>query len=231
MTRKDRLAEAHERLTDAVQSLVSGDDWVQLLALAARLHRYSPNNCMLIRAQRPDATMLAGYRRWQSLGRQVRKGEKGVAILAPCVYRARPVDDTDEAERPELARILRGFTVVFVFDISSTDGPPLPDVAPVLLEGDAPAELWDRLSARIAAEGFALSRGDCSPANGRTDFGARTVVVHQDLAPAQAGKTLAHDLLTAPGQGPPLGRRDLFEWSRPQEDEEGGDDGSGARRG
>jgi hypothetical protein len=160
MTSKDRLAEAHERLTDAVEHLVSGEDWQQMLALAARLHRYSPNNCMLIRAQRPDATMLGGYRRWQSLGRQVRKGEKGIAILAPCVYRRRPVNEADEAERPELARILRGFTVAFVFDISQTDGPPLPDVAPTLLDGDAPAELWDRLATRVAAAGFALSRAD-----------------------------------------------------------------------
>jgi antirestriction protein ArdC len=194
MAGKDRLSEAHERLTAAVESLVSGEDWQQLLALAARLHRYSPNNCMLIRAQRPDATWLAGYRRWQALGRQVRKGEKGVAILAPIVSRRRPVDTDDETERPGLVRVLRGFTFAHIFDASQTDGPPLPDVAPALLDGDAPAELWEHLAAQVAAEGFALARADCRPANGVTDFFARTVVIRDDVAGAQAAKTLAHEL-------------------------------------
>jgi len=98
MANKDRLTEAHERLTAAVESMVSGEDWQQLLSLAARLYRYSANNCLLIRAQRPEATWHAGYRRWQRLSRQVRKGEKGIAILAPVVTRHRPVTDDDEAE-------------------------------------------------------------------------------------------------------------------------------------
>ena len=194
MTRTDKLAEAHGRLTRAVEEIVSGEDWQQMLAVAARLHRYSTANVMLIRAQRPDATRVAGYRTWRSLGRQVRKGEKGIAILAPCVYRARPVDDADEERSPELARILRGFTVVHVFDQSQTEGRPIPEVAPILLEGDAPVALWECLAAQVHAAGFSLSRGDCSPANGRTDFAARTVVVAADLAPAQAAKTLAHEL-------------------------------------
>ena len=194
MTRTDKLAEAHERLTQAVEDLVSGDDWRQLLELAARLPRYSATNLALIRAQRPDATAVAGYQTWRRLGRHVRRGEKGIAILAPIVTRRRPVNEDDETEAPELVRILRGFTVVHVFDLSATDGPPLPDVAPTRLAGDAPAQLWDRLAGQVAASGFALSWGDCSPANGRTDFGSRTVVVHGALASAQAAKTLAHEL-------------------------------------
>jgi len=194
MANKDRLTEAHERLTRAVESLVSGEDWQQLLILAGRLHRYSANNCLLIRAQRPDATWLAGYRRWQALGRQVRRGEKGVSILAPIVTRRRPVDSDEETEAPGLVRVLRGFTVAHVWDVSQTDGPPLPEVGPVLLEGDAPAELWDRLASQVVAAGFALRRADCRPANGVTDFGGRTVTVRADVDGAQAAKTLAHEL-------------------------------------
>lgn len=194
MTGKDRLTEAHERLTTAVESLVSGEDWQQLLSLAARLHRYSTNNCLLIRAQRPDATWLAGYRRWQGLGRQVRKGEKGIAILAPVVTRRRPVTDDDEAEQPGLVRVLRGFTVAHIFDVSQTDGPPLPEVGPAMLEGGAPALLWERLAAQVIDAGFTLDRGDCRPANGTTDFAARAVTVRDDVDGAQAAKTLAHEL-------------------------------------
>lgn len=194
MARTDKLAEAHERLTRAVEEIVSGEDWQQMLAVAARFHRYSAANVMLIRAQRPDATRVAGYRTWQSLDRQVRKGETGIAILAPCVYRARPVDDSDEERSPELARVLRGFTVVYVFDQFQTEGQPIPEVSPTLLEGDDPAALWERLAAQVHAAGFTLSRGDCAPANGRTDFAARTVVIGAALAPAQAAKTLAHEV-------------------------------------
>ena len=89
-------------------------------------------------------------------------------------------------------RVLRGFTVVHVFDESDTTGEPLADVAPVLLEGES--ALWDALAAQVAAAGFALSRGDCAPANGATNFAERTVVVGEHLSGRQADKTLCHDL-------------------------------------
>ena len=60
--------------------------------VAARFHTYSPNNIWLILAQNPDATQVAGFHTWRKIGRQVRKGERGIAILAPMVSRARPVD-------------------------------------------------------------------------------------------------------------------------------------------
>ena len=114
--------------------------------------------------------------------------------------------------------------------MSQTDGPPLPEVGPVLLDGHAPAEPWDRLAAQVAGAGFTLTRGDCRPANGRTDFVARAVIVRDDVTEAQAAKTLAHDLLTALGGGPPLGGRDLFEWY-PLRPEEGGRPGGTASPG
>jgi antirestriction protein ArdC len=194
MTTSDKLAETHERLVGAIESLTSGEDWQRMLDLARRFHTYSSNNVFLILSQRPDATRVAGYKTWETLGRQVCKGEHGIAILAPCVYRARPVDETDERDRPALARILRGFRVVHVFDVAQTEGECLPEVAPTLLEDDAPAALWTRLAAQLEAAGFELLRGDCRPANGTTDYLARTVVVRDDLSAAQATKTLAHEL-------------------------------------
>jgi antirestriction protein ArdC len=137
---------------------------------------------------------VAGYRRWQSLGYQVRRGERGIAVLAPVVTRRRPVDDTDEAEHPEVVHILRGFRVVHVFDISQCDGPPWPEVRPELLTGAAPTALWDSLAAQVTNAGFAVERGNCGGANGRTDYPARTVTVRPDVDPAQAVKTLAHEL-------------------------------------
>jgi hypothetical protein len=80
--RTDKLKAAHERLTQAVESIVTGDDWRRMLKVASKFHRYSFNNQMMIFCQRPDATLVAGYRRWLELGRQVRKGEKGIVIFA-----------------------------------------------------------------------------------------------------------------------------------------------------
>ena len=100
MPTTDKSRQLHETLLTQVQALVDGDDWRQFLAVATRFHRYSANNIFLILAQRPDATRVAGYRRWQSLGGQVRKGERGIAILAPCVYRARQLDEAEAQEAP-----------------------------------------------------------------------------------------------------------------------------------
>jgi hypothetical protein len=189
-----KLTQVHDRLADQVQGLIDSQDWREFLTVASRFHRYSTNNVLLILAQRPDATRVAGYRAWQRLGRQVRKGERGIAILAPCVQRARPVDDHDDAENPEVVRILRGFRVAHVWDISQTDGNPLPEIRPALLAGEAPEGLWDSLASQVAEAGFALERGDCGGANGRTDYLTRTVTVRADVDDAQAVKTLAHEL-------------------------------------
>ncbi len=188
----DKILALHDRLTAQIEALVSGADWARFLTVAARFHGYSPNNVWLILIQRPDATRVAGYRTWQRLGRQVNKGAKGIAILAPCVYRRRPVDDDDANENPGIVRALRGFTVVHVFDESDTTGEPIADIAPILLEGDA--ALWDGLAAQVTDAGFTLSRGQCAPANGRTDFAKRTVVVADHLGGRQADKTLCHEL-------------------------------------
>ena len=190
----DKLTEAHEQMVQAVESLVSGDDWAQMLAVASRFHHYSFGNVCLILSQRSDATKVCGYQMWVALGRQVRRGERGIAILAPWVSRGRPVEDSDDTEHPEVARVLRGFHVVHVFDIAQTDGPDLPEVAPNPLQGTAPDVLWDRLAEQVVASGFALVREDCSPANGQTDFLRRTVAVRPDLSDAQAVKTLAHEI-------------------------------------
>ena len=90
-------------------------------------------------------------------------------------------------------RLFRGFRVVHVFDPSQCDGPPLPDVRPATLTGDAPGPLWHSLAAQVEAAGFTLERGGCAGANGRTDYATRTVRVRDDVDAAQAAKTLAHD--------------------------------------
>lgn len=195
----DRLAMIHSKLTRAVEELAGSDAWRQMLAVAARFPTYSPSNVLLIAVQRPDATRVAGLRMWNTMGRRVLKGEKGIAILAPCLYRSRaaepvaPVVKGPDDVGGEGSQ-LRGFRVVHVFDVAQTDGEPLPEVAPELLTGPAPESLWDRLADLVAGEGFALERGDTGGANGYTRFGDRVVRVRDDVDMAQAAKTLGHEL-------------------------------------
>lgn len=211
---EDKLEALHTQLVDAVADLATSDGWARMLAAAARFHDYSPSNILLICAQRPDATRVAGIRTWNALGRRVTKGEHGIAILAPCVYRAAP-GETAAAEpgleRPPTARgtepsetgtdrdgaprQLRGFKVVHVFDVTQTEGDPLPDVEPAHLTGAGPEGLWDQLAGLTHDDGYRIERGPCGPgANGYTDFTARVVRIRDDVDPAHAVKTLAHEL-------------------------------------
>jgi hypothetical protein len=119
----DKLRAAHDKLQDAVAEIVSGDDWKRMLKIASKFHRYSFNNHLMIFLQRADATVVAGFNRWKSLGRFVKKGEKGIAILAPCKYKTKV--ESDDGEEQSLQQI-RGFRVVYVFDTLSRDYPVCP---------------------------------------------------------------------------------------------------------
>ncbi len=192
--RNERLRAAHDKLQDAVAEIVSGDEWKRMLQVAAKFHNYSFNNQLMIFLQRPDATVVAGFNRWKSLGRFVKKGEKGLAIFAPCKYKTK-VEDDDGTEKS--FQQIRGFRVVHVFDISQTEGEELPDldaVRPKLLDGEAPAGIWDALVAHAASVGFEVVRERKGGENGYCDFLSNKIAVRPDVAPAQAVKTLIHEL-------------------------------------
>lgn len=210
-SREDKLEALHAHLVEAVADLATSEGWARMLTAAARFHDYSPSNVLLICGQRPDATRVAGIRTWNILGRRVNRGEHGIAILAPCIYRAAPGETATADQPPETAsaapaalepkadadvtRQLRGFKVVHVFDISQTDGEPLPDVEPTRLSGTGPDGLWEHLADLVSDDGYRIERGPCPlGANGYTDFTTRVVRVRDDVDPAQAAKTLAHEL-------------------------------------
>jgi hypothetical protein len=119
-----------------------------MLRAVARFHRYSVHNVWLIAAQCPTATRVAGFQTWKTLGRFVRRGEKGIAILAPIVRRQR-THATDEPERGVV-----GFRAAYVFDVAQTDGEALPELAATL--GD-PGLALDHLRASIALDGIQVS--------------------------------------------------------------------------
>jgi hypothetical protein len=212
--RQARLVEVHAQLADAVAAAATDAGWRAWLSAAAKFRSYSPTNQLLIVLQRPSATRVAGYRVWRGLGRQVRKGERGLTILAPVRRRTTDTDSTGDSspaansttngpvtapggDGPSAAagRVLVGFTTARVFDILQTDGPPLPELPPVRLpEGEAPEGLWEGLLELVEARGFTVTREDPAPAWGATRYTDRRVDIAPTLSPAMACHTLAHEL-------------------------------------
>jgi len=159
----------------------------QYLAAIGRFHRYSLRNVMLIASQEPSATHVAGFHAWQKLGRFVKKGEKGILILAPIIRKK--ARNNGEAE-PDESSVAVGFSAAYVFDISQTDGQPLPEIGSV--NGD-PREYRERLAKFVAKQGIALEDSqDIAPARGTSAGGKITLLPGQ--SPAEEFATLSHEV-------------------------------------
>jgi len=117
--RRERYREVLATLERGIADVVTGDGFAHYLRCMARFHAYSPNNIVLILAQNPDATRVAGYRAWQALGRQVRRGEWGIRII---VLHRNCVEPEEEGQ--EMV-VISGFGVGTVFDLAQTTGEPL----------------------------------------------------------------------------------------------------------
>jgi len=194
--RKAKVDAALASLESAVAGLATDEGWRRMLEVAATFHNYSLNNSLLIMVECDRRGIeygpAAGFHTWKKLGRSVRKGEKGIPILAPIMAKREVIDR--ESGKVEERRVLVGFRVVYVWVAAQTDGEELPAFGPELLTGDGPGTLLEALVAITADMGFALEWGDCGTANGFTDFGKRLVRVRDDVADAQKCKTLAHEL-------------------------------------
>ena len=152
----------------------------------ARFHRYSLHNIALIASQRPDASHVAGFQTWKQLGRFVKKGAKGILILAPVVLRKEVVSDNreEETERTPIR-----FRAVYVFDVADTDGRPLPELGNA--EGD-PSGYTQRLKDFIASRSIQLEYSEAIyPAQGQCSPGKIILLPGQSAAEEFA--TLAHE--------------------------------------
>ena len=157
------------------------------LGAMSRFHRYSFHNCLLIYTQRPTATRVAGFHGWRKLARFVRKGEKGIQILAPMVFKTAADAIASDSQEP---RTCLRFKAAYVFDLSQTDGDPLPCLTSVA--GD-PQEHLSRLKALVTANAITLDYCDTiHPALGCSSGGAITLL--PGLSPAEEFSVLTHEL-------------------------------------
>ncbi|MER6936256.1 ArdC family protein [Nocardioides sp. NPDC127514] len=198
----------HERMVGEVQRLVTGDDWRRALEFATRFRSRSFHNVLLIQRAHednyaqglvpaPTPTYVAGFRQWQTLGRSVMKGQPGTQIMAPVKVRVASMTPEDanswrrlaSGERAKPGETTRhkmaGLRPAYVWDISQTEGDPIPEPPkPMLLEGAAPEGLWEALAEHITERGGT---------NGITDFMTRSVSVRVDMDDAAMVRTLAHE--------------------------------------
>lgn len=192
-------------LETGVENIFTGDKYAQYLQTMSKFHRYSFNNTLLIAMQRPDATLVTGYRNWQSMGRQVKKGEKGITILAPApIKRKREQEILDQNRKPlldadgkprteEVEVVIPRFKPTTVFDISQTDGEPIETLAPEELT-EAVAD-YDLFMEAITAVSPVPIRFDeiAGEAKGYYNSGDKEIVIQKGMSESQTIKTAIHE--------------------------------------
>jgi hypothetical protein len=188
---------AEQALTDLSDALAAGkgDALTTYLDAMARFRTYSLSNQLRIAAQCPDATLVAGFRDWKKRGRYVRKGEKGILITAP-VLRKSDSDDLDPATAPvetEDPGTVVGYRPVYVFDVSQTEGEPLPSLSLHEARGD-PGVHTEKLKAFVSAQGITLEYTTALRSGVLGSSSGGRIRLREGLSPVEEFTTLAHEV-------------------------------------
>ncbi|MBQ9199417.1 MAG: hypothetical protein IJ141_04495 [Lachnospiraceae bacterium] len=193
----DKVNEALERLENGVKDMFTSERFKTYLDVMSRFHNYSARNCVLIAMQNPNATYIAGYRDWQkNFNRQVRRGEKGLEILAPWTQTINvETDRTDDNGNIiyEKKQILR-YRTVNVFDVSQTDGEELPKIAE-RLTGDVSdySRYFDAIK-ELSDYDVDFEDMDDSGKNGYCNLMEHKIRIKSGLSQAHSIKTLIHEV-------------------------------------
>ena len=182
-----------EKLETGLKNLLDSENWKEYLKTLSRFHQYSFNNCILIKMQYPEASRVAGYKTWQSMGRQVRKGEKAISILAPCPHKKTIEVEKEDGTVEIKAVSFTTYRAVNVFDIAQTDGKELPTVCNTLT-GDVDG--YERLRkvlagvAPVPVEDEDITGG----AHGYYSFADSRIAIKRGMSEAQTIKTTVHEI-------------------------------------
>jgi antirestriction protein ArdC len=194
-TNKSKIAEAVATASEQlVAALKAGQTEVlkRYLEAMGRFRKYSFTNCMLIFCQKPDATRVAGFHTWKSLGRHVKKGERGVMIMAPMVRTKRAKSEGKVVTIDAESETYVTFRPVYVFDQSQTEGDPLPDLHSTRVEGDATVYL-ERLTKHVTDSGIALEFGDPTMGADGRSYGGK-IVIKAGMTEAETLSVLVHEV-------------------------------------
>jgi len=210
---KKRCKEYTAELIEAVKKEKNSERLLNYFEFCSRFHNYSFGNRLLIWAYMPDATFVAGFKTWQKMGRFVKRGERGIPIFAPMRIKIRKKEDwdpeldlesldgSDTAPHEEDVEIITRFKVVYVFDVSQTEGEPLPETPDTLaVQGDA-SLLLPALEKAVRKQAIELayveSIGGSKKANGCSSMGKIRIISSLDTAQrfSVVVHEFAHELL------------------------------------
>ena len=207
-TEKQRVQELTDKLEQGLQELFNSDSYRNYLATMSKFHNYSFNNTLLIAMQKPDATLVAGYKAWQkNFERHVNKGEKAIRILAPAPYKIKeerdkidPVtqelllDKDGNPQKEEVEITIPAFRAVSVFDVGQTDGKLIPELAAHELLSDVEGyQYMIRAVEAISPVPIELEEiaGD---SKGYYDREAKRIAVQENMSESQTLKTMIHEV-------------------------------------
>lgn len=203
--RKAEMEEITSKLEKGVKDIFDGANYQQYLNFCAKLPRYSVNNQILIMMQKPDATMCQSFTNWKEVNRHVRKGEKGIRILAPAPYKMQKeqekvdasgktvLDKDGEPVKETVEVTINAFKPVSTFDVSQTEGEPIP--TPGVDELTGSVEGYETLLAAIkevVPVPISFEQID-SGAKGFYHLEENRIVVQEGMSEAQTVKTLLHE--------------------------------------
>ena len=207
----EKLEEITARLEQGILELFDSERFKEYLRVMSKFHDYSLRNTILIAMQKPDATRVAGFNTWKTkFGRTVKKGEKGIRILAPAPKKLKQeqekldpktklpiIGEDGEPVREEKEIVIPRYKIVSVFDVSQTEGRELPDIAVDELTGSV--ERYEDFFAALKAVSpfpitFAAIPGE---AHGYCDYMSNCIVVDEGMSELQTLKTTIHEIAHA----------------------------------
>ena len=207
-TEKQRVQELTDKLEQGLQDLFNSDSYCNYLSTMSKFHNYSFNNTLLIAMQKPDATLVAGYKAWQkNFERHVNKGEKAIRILAPAPYKIKeerdkidPVtqelllDKDGNPQKEEVEITIPAFRAVSVFDVAQTDGKPIPELAAKELLSDVEG-YQDMIRAVEAISPVPIELEEIAgDSKGYYDREAKRIAVQENMSESQTLKTMIHEV-------------------------------------
>ena len=208
-TEKQRVQELTDKLEQGLQDLFNSDSYRNYLTTMSKFHNYSFNNTLLIAMQKPDATLVAGYKAWQkNFERHVNKGEKAIRILAPAPYKIKeerdkidPVtqelllDKDGNPQKEEVEITIPAFRAVSVFDVGQTDGKPIPELAAKELLSDVEG-YQDMIRAVEAISPVPIELEEIAgDSKGYYDREAKRIAVQENMSESQTLKTMIHEVV------------------------------------
>ena len=208
-TEKQRVQELTNKLEQGLQDLFNSDSYRNYLSTMSKFHNYSFNNTLLIAMQKPDATLVAGYKAWQkNFERHVNKGEKAIRILAPAPYKIKeerdkidPVtqelllDKDGNPQKEEVEITIPAFRAVSVFDVAQTDGKPIPELAAKELLSDVEG-YQDMIRAVEAISPVPIELEEIAgDSKGYYDREAKRIAVQENMSESQTLKTMIHEVV------------------------------------